>query len=100
MNAKNQHIKLSEMASILSRSAKQFRKDVEIYNIPFIKLGRTLLFDADKVNAYLYEQTAKLQKKASKIEEIPSLKYTSKDPAHKNSGDDSVERFKSLLGLE
>ena len=38
MQERNQHIKLSEMARLLSRSSKQFKKDVEIYNIPCIKL--------------------------------------------------------------
>ena len=96
----NQHIKLSDMARLLSRSSKQFKKDVEIYNIPCIKLGRTLLFNSKKVTAYLYELNSELKtysipNKANQKKGLAKESAVSRKPKT-----DSVERYKRLVGLD
>ena len=50
-------IKLPEMAELLSRSSKQFRKDIRNHKIPFILLGRTKLFDPVEVFEFLKKQS-------------------------------------------
>lgn len=101
MQERNQHIKLSDMARLLSRSSKQFKKDVEIYNIPCIKLGRTLLFNSEKVTAYLYELSS--ESKTYSIPNKASQKWLIKSKEAVVSckpKTDSVDRYKRLVGLD
>ncbi len=74
----NQHIRLADMARLLSRSVKQFRTDVHNHAIPHLRLGRDKLFDPDLVIRYLSVQPEPPEK--SSIEEFhnfqPAVKKT------------------------
>ena len=48
---------LTQMAERLNRCPKTFRKYVDALDIPHIRLGRDLLFDAAEVTAHLKAQS-------------------------------------------
>lgn len=48
---------LSEMSKRLGRSTKTFRKYVDQYQIPHIRMGNDFLFDEAEVVAYLKKYT-------------------------------------------
>jgi excisionase family DNA binding protein len=50
-------LNLKQMAKRLNQTPKTFRKYVDLYRIPHIKLGNRFLFDAEKVERYLENVT-------------------------------------------
>ncbi|HRH43840.1 MAG TPA: helix-turn-helix domain-containing protein [Pyrinomonadaceae bacterium] len=57
--AQPKRVSLQEMARLLNRCEKTFRKYVIQYQIPHIRLGRDMLFDPSEVENYLTEMTMK-----------------------------------------
>lgn len=54
-----QFLSLNEMAAQLNRCGKTFAKYVRKYDIPHIRLGRDMLFDPERVIAFLEERQAR-----------------------------------------
>lgn len=97
MQEYQRRIKLPEMAKLLSRSVKQFRVDVRLYNIPFIQLGRNKLFNPQEVEEHLSAQAE--PKASSKTEKFPSTTSMSKRKRFTTTSEPSESRYKTLLGL-
>lgn len=91
-----QRIKLAEMARLLSRSVKQFRADVRNYNIPCIRLGRTMLFEPEEVERYLLENQ---QTKFVSSPTEPPNSRAAKPPQISKSDSNQSDRYQTLLGL-
>ena len=94
----NQHIKLADMARLLSRSVKQFRADVHNHSIPHLRLGRDKLFDPDLVIRYLSVQPKPPEK--SSIKEFITSSPPSKKLLKEELKTNDANRYKSLLGLK
>ena len=93
-----QWVKLPVMARLLSRSVKQFRDDVDNYQIPHIKLGRDKLFDPEKVAHHLSEKSPPPAART-----VSAQTGTADAPAETRrkieSGTAANDRYKLLLGL-
>jgi hypothetical protein len=70
------------MAAHLNRSPRTFRKYVDEYRIPHIRLGRDLLFDPREVADYLKSQSAAAAAAESSTPQIPLASR----PARKRHG--------------
>lgn len=90
-------ITLKEMAQKLNRCPKTFRKYVVEYQIPHIRLGRDMLFDAAEVENYLSNLT--LMNQSSTIESGVSVSKKSKTKPNSKKLAQSKSRYASLLGL-
>lgn len=85
------------MAKLLSRSVKQFRADVRLYNIPYIQLDRNKLFNPQEVEDHLSSQTQPIGQ--LKTKKFPNTTSTSKRKRYKATSEPSESRYKILLGL-
>jgi len=94
----NRHIKLPEMARLLSRSVKQFRADVRNHSIPHLRLGRDKLFDPDLVIGYLSVQSEPPEKFS--VKEFITSSPPSKKLLEEESETNDANRYKLLLGLK
>lgn len=65
-----QKLTLSEMAARLQITPKTFNKYVELYQIPFLGLGRNKRFDPEKVEKHLEKVEVKI--------DLPELKLSKK----------------------
>lgn len=90
-------IKLPEMAKLLSRSVKQFRIDVEVYNIPYIKLGCNKLFNPFEVEEYLNSETIRNDRTEKPSFSTPTSEIAKKQIKPKS--ENRKNRYKTLLGL-
>lgn len=61
-------LSLSEMAELLHRTPRQFRKDISARKIPHIQLGRKRLFDPEKVVEHLSPPALKTARARLKAE--------------------------------
>jgi excisionase family DNA binding protein len=92
--SKQKRVTLKEMAEILNRCPKTFRKYVEKYNIPHIRLGRDMLFDVQEVENHLKNRTL------SEIKtDTPTSPKTKLKSQIKLSSKYDGNRFASLLKL-
>ena len=98
MSQFTQHIKLSEMARLLSRSVKQFRADVSKYSIPHILIGRAKVFDPIRVIEYLIARTPNFPEKPKRSFHLPSSELKNISPNSPKSKE--IERYKKMVGLE
>lgn len=94
-SSKTKWIKLSEMAKLLNRSAKQFRKDVAKQMIPHIILGKTKMFDQTEVENFLRSQTTN----SAEIEVNKKNKRRKTSNSPKNKSTENLH-YKELLGLK
>ena len=58
MSKIRKHIRLAEMAELLSRGAEQFKREVVRYAIPHLRLGDDQLFDPEEVVRFLSSQAS------------------------------------------
>lgn len=91
----SKRIKLPEMAKLLSRSAKQFRRDVANHEIPHLRLGRTKLFDAIEVFEFLSRQT----RESSEFSKAGKVKLKKQTLKQQINFDEQKEHYKDLLKL-
>jgi len=84
-------ITLTEMAARLNRSPKTLKKYIKLYAVPHIRLGNALLFDPEKVEAYL-ENHAEFR-----IVTVPERKTFSRRARTKH--DKEYSQFAEMLGL-
>ena len=89
-------VTLKEMAALLNRCERTFRKYVIEYKIPHIRLGRDMLFDAAEVESHLKNLTmealnSELVHTPAKI--IPETKRNAINP------NKSKNKYADLLGL-
>lgn len=73
-------ISLSEMASRLNRTPRQFRKDISDRKIPHVHIGRQRMFDPEKVIEHLT---------------VPKIRVK----AERRTVTENVGRFAERLGL-
>ena len=78
------------MAARLNRSTKTFRKYVDEYDIPHVRLGRDLLFDRAEVEAYLKAETVKRRQKRYELAKPKRRHYST--PVES-------DKYAQLLGL-
>ncbi len=91
-----QRVTLKEMARILHRCEKTFRKYVGEYKIPHIRLGRDMLFNVAEVENHLRNFTITTQN----IEPVKnSSGARSKSKRTLTNSDKSKNRYANLLGL-
>ena len=91
-----QRIPLKEMARLLNRCEKTFRKYVIEYKIPHIRLGRDMLFNVAEVENYLKNLTMESQN-SELDKKITGLKSKSKITL-KEQGK-TKNKYANLLGL-
>lgn len=89
-------VTVKEMAGILNRCERTFRKYVREYNIPHIRLGRDMLFNASEVENFLKNLTIETQNSepvqdfsGSKLKTKRNLKELNK----------TKNKYANLLGL-
>lgn len=89
-------VTLKEMARLLHRCDRTFRKYVVEYKIPHIRLGRDMLFSVAEVESYLKNLTA-----ASEISNTIGKisKSTSKTKRNLTDFNKSKNKYANLLGL-
>jgi excisionase family DNA binding protein len=95
--SKQKLVTLKEMAEILNRCPKTFRKYVEKYNIPHIRLGRDMLFNALEVVTFLRDMTVRCQETEAEVNPIPEK--TSENKTNSKELNKSQNKYANLLGL-
>lgn len=96
-NKHRQRIPLKEMARLLNRCEKTFRKYVVEYKIPHIRLGRDLLFNVAEVENYLKNLT--MEKQNSESNETNSSGLKSKIKITLKEQKKTKNKYANLLGL-
>lgn len=89
-------VTLKEMARLLNRCEKTFRKYVCEYQIPHIRLGRDMLFNVSEVENYLKFMTMTHSKEQAQRN---STKVISKTKRNLNNLDKSKNKYANLLGI-
>lgn len=89
-------VTLKEIARLMNRCEKTFRKYVIKYKIPHIRLGRDMLFDVAEVENHL--------RKLTMAEQIAEFNENSFEPKAKTTktrpnSNKSKNRYAELLGL-
>lgn len=94
-NTSQKLLTLKEMAHRLNRCERTFRKYVDEYGIPHIRLGRDLLFNHLEVESFLKNKTAAESVAGTRLETKTKSAQTSKTlPRYQGN------RFASLLELD
>lgn len=95
-------VKLPEMARLLSRSPKQFRRDVANYEIPHLKLGRDKLFDPEEVEQLLLSKSfePRLSRSRSSTKSKPvNSSLIPKTLPENSTAKERKRRYEIMLGL-
>lgn len=88
---------LKQMARHLNRCEKTFRKYVLEYKIPHIRLGRDMLFDAEKVENFLQNLTMSNNSVETDGKFVSSTK--SKRKTHISKLNKPQNKYAKLLGI-
>jgi excisionase family DNA binding protein len=94
---RQRRVTLKEMARLLNRCEKTFRKYVVEYQIPHICLGRDMLFNVEEVESYLKNMTMMNENSTSAA--AATTKSKSKSKRNKTNLDKSKNKYANLLGL-
>ena len=96
-NAYTKRVTLKEMARLLNRCEKTFRKYVLEYKIPHIRLGRDMLFDAEEVEKFLLNLTMESSLNSAGKKPVNARKYGVKNNSSKLRK--TQNKYAKLLGI-
>jgi excisionase family DNA binding protein len=95
--AYTKRVTLKEMARLLNRCEKTFRKYVLEYKIPHIRLGRDMLFNVEEVNKFLLNLTMKTDLDSGDKISVNARKYGIKNNSLKLRK--TQNKYAKLLGI-